>query len=321
MRKLLFSVAICLVFVGAAGAQFFDPPTLENRNGSQGFEFYMLEVPNPDGMVADAQAGDWAWFDPDYTLTMDEWRDEGDRPFPDRNDLNITTFMAWKGSGVNRWYVWMEVVDDVIAHAGTNIERWDGDMLQVGHDPQDHGRERNPASGYTMEWLLAPGDLSPPQNGRFRYNTANGGREEWLAYGEPPYFNYAISVDPPEAWAAEVWETGGTTIYEFDMHVLAFQEDSGPAASEAWNMDAVAGPDGDGFPFVFWLEDGEGPGSGFGNDDDGNHLGSNDMTTRGAEASARQYYAHSVLLRIGEYASGSATAVQSSTWGQIKNSF
>ena len=85
-------------------------------------------------------------------------------------------------------------------------------------------------------------------------------------------------------------------------------------------MDAVAGSDGAGFPFAFWYEDGEGPDSGFGNDDDGNFLGSNDYTTRGPEASGRQYYSHSTLLRIGEYASGNSTAVASSTWGNIKNS-
>jgi len=319
MRKLLISGVISLIFVGVAGAQFFDPPALEDRNGSQGFEFYMLEVPDADAQVADGYAEDWGWFDPEYTLTMDEWRDEGDRPAPDRDDLNVTTFMGWKGSGVNRWYVFMEIVDDVLAHEGTNIERWNGDMLQVGHDPQDHGRERSPASGYTMEWLLAPGDLSPPANGRFRYNTANGGRDEWLAYGEAPYFNYAVRVDPPEAWAAAVWDAGGTTYYEFDIKVLAFQEDSGPADSQEWDMDAVAGPDGDGFPFVFWVEDGEGPDSSFSPDEDGNPGGSNDWTTRGPEASGRQYYSHSLLLRIGEYAG--ATAVESSTWGQIKSSF
>ena len=65
-----------------------------------------------------------------------------------------------------------------------------------------------------------------------------------------------------------------------------------------------------------------GPDSGFGNDEDGNHLGSNDYTIRGPEASGRQYYALTTLLRIGEYTAGSgATAVETSTWGNIKNSF
>lgn len=321
MRKLLLSGLATLVLVGAAGAQWFDPPALEDRNGSQGFEYYMLEVPDVASMTMDAYSDDWGWFDAEYTLTMDEWRDEGDRPSPDRDDLNITTFMGWKGSGINRWYVFMEVVDDVLEHDGTNIERWSGDMLQAGLDPQDHGRQRSPASGYTMEWLLAPGDLSPPQNARFRYNTAGGGRDEWLAYGEEPYFNYAVRVDPPEAWAADFWEAGGTTYYEFNVVVLAFQEDSGPAESQEWDLDAVAGPDGDGLPFVFWIEDCEGPNTSFSPDEDGNPGGDNDYTTRGPEASGRQYYSHALLLRIGEYASGSATAVESSTWGQIKSSF
>ena len=94
-------------------------------------------------------------------------------------------------------------------HDGTAVDRWNGDMLQVGLDPQDHGRERSPASGYTMEWLMAPGDLSPPTNVRFRYTE----QEAWLEYGEEPWMDFAVRVDPPEAFAAELWSDGGTTFY------------------------------------------------------------------------------------------------------------
>jgi hypothetical protein len=315
MHRLLMTGLASAVLAGGAGAQFFDPPALEDRNGSQGFEFYMLEVPNPDAMTMDGNSDDWAWFDSEYTLTMDEWRDEGDRPAPTRDDLNITTFMGWKGSGVNRWYVFMEAVDDVLAHAGTNVARWDGDMLQVGLDPQDHGRERNPASGYTMEWLMAPGDLSPPTNVAFRYTE----QETWTAYGEAPWVEFAVTVDPPEAWAADLWEDGGTTVYEFSISVTGYHEDAGIASSDPWDLDAVAGEDGDGLPFAMWYEDGEGPDSSFGTNEDGTPGGRNDWTTRGPEASSRQYYSHAVLLREGEYTA--ATAVQESTWGHIKHSF
>ena len=315
MRRLIIAGVFSLALVGTAGAQFFDPPALADRNGSQGFEFFMLEVPDPGSMTTDAFADDWGWFDPEFTLTMDEWRDEGDRPAPDRNDLNVTTFMGWKGGSENRWYVFMEIVDDALAHDGTAVDRWSGDMLQVGLDPQDHGRERSPASGYTMEWLMAPGDLTPPTNVRFRYTE----QEAWLQYGEEPWMDFAVRVDPPEAFAADLWTDGGTTFYEWNVTVLAFQEDSGPADSEVWQLDAVSGEDGDGLPFAFWVEDGEGPDSSFGENEDGTPGGSNDWTTRGPEASGRQYYSHALLLRIGEY--NSPTAVEASTWGQIKSSF
>ena len=306
--------SLCLV--GVASAQFFDPPALADRNGSQGFMFYMLEVPDTGSMSMDGYSDDWAWFDPEFTLTNDEWRDEGDRPAPDKSDLNLTTFMGWKGGDENRWYVFLEATDDALAHAGTKVDRWDGDMLQVGLDPQDHGRERSPASGYTMEWLMAPGDLSPPTNVRFRYTE----QEAWAEYGEAPYIDFAVRVDPPEAWAADLWTTGGTTYYEFSIAVLAFQEDAGPSVSEPWQLDAVAGEGGTGMPFAMWYEDGEGPDSSFSPNEDGTPGGRNDWTTRGPEASARQYYSIAQLLKVGEYAS-SATAVESSTWGDIKNSF
>ena len=270
VSKLAALLSLCLI--GSAGAQFFDPPALADRNGSQGFEFFMLELPNGTNFVADGFSDDWGWFDPEFTLTMDEWRDEGDRPAPDRDDLFVTTFMGWKGGDDNRWYCFLEATDDALAHDGTNVARWNGDMLQVGLDPQDHGRERNPASGFTMEWLMAPGDLSPPTNVAFRYTE----QEAWAEYGEAPWIEFAVRVDPAEAWAADLWTDGGTTFYEWSVKVLAFQEDAGPGASEVWQLDAVAGEDGDGLPFAFWYEDGEGPDSGFGNDEDGNHLGSND---------------------------------------------
>ena len=317
MLKLLKpAVALSLVLIGTASAQFFDPPALADRNGSQGFEFYMLEVPNTSSMVMDGFSDDWGWFDPEYTLTMDEWRDEGDRPAPDRNDLFITTFMGWKGGDENRWYAFMEATDDVLVHDGTAIARWNGDMLQVGLDPQDHGSERSPASGYTMEWLMAPGDLSPPTNVAFRYTE----QEAWAEYGEAPWVDFAVRVDPPEAWAADIWTDGGTTYYEWSIKVLAFQEDGGPSVSQEWQLDAVAGADGAGLPFAFWYEDGEGPDSSFNENEDGTPGGSNDWTTRGPEASGRQYYSHALLLRAGEFASGATTAVESSTWGNIKNS-
>ena len=92
-------------------------------------------------------------------------------------------------------------------------------------------------------------------------------------------------------------------------------EDGGPSVSETFQLDEVAGEDGAGLPFNLWAEDSEPT------EEDGDRASSvvNDMTTRGPEASARQYYAHALLLRIGEYSA--QTSVEESTWAQIKNSF
>lgn len=310
-RKLLGALCLLVSVSLSASAQFFDPPALQDRNGNLGLPFYMLEVPDADDMVIDGRDDDWEWFDPDYTLTMDEWRDEADRTLPSREDLNITTRLGWKGGDVNRWYIYLEAFDDVLKHDGTSVRRWDGDMLQIGHDPQDHGRQRGPASGYTMEWIMAPGDVTEPNSVRFRYFTENA---NWLGYGEPPWIDVAIAVDPPEAWAADLWVSGGSTVYEVGIKVLAFQDDAGPGASEVWQMDAVSGRDGDGFPFNIWYEDGDGP------DEEGDTFGElwNDMTIRGAEASGRQYYALATLLRLEEYAP-QLTAVEHSTWANIKH--
>lgn len=307
MRKLILTGVFSIAFVGLANAQFNDPPALENRNGSMGFQWYMLEVPDDANMVMDGKADDWDWWDSEYTIVTEEFRDEADRPAPTRDDLSFTLFMGWKGGDVNRWFVFLEIVDDTLHHHGTNIERWEGEMIEFALDPQDHGREL--PSGYNMEWLGAPGDLSPPANIRYRWLD----QEAWIQYGDPEYMEYSVTVDPPEAWAADIWPTGGTTVYEFNYVVLWFHEDGGPSVSEVHQLDSVAGEDGFGLPFAFWIEDGD------------SSTPDNDFTSRGPEASARQYYSHALLLRTGEYIDGrgdaAGTATKSSTWGQIKHAY
>lgn len=312
MRKTLcLVIALSLMAsVAAFGQDWFNPPPIAARNAST-FDYYMLEVPDGVTMTADLETDDWSWYDPDYVLTMDEWRDEGDRPLPDRDDLDVTTMMAWKGGDENRWYVHMVIHDDTLAHAGNDIARWSGDMFSFALDPQDHGRDRG-NGGYSLEWYAAPGDL--PVNWAYRYPTgdAEPGQLAWLEYGEEPWMYFDLQVDPPEAWAAELWtsDIGGETIYEWNVVVLNELVDGGPSASQVRQLDDVAGDGGFGLPFNFWVEDGEG--------------GSiqNDMTVRGAEAGSGdpQYFAHATLLRVGEYAQ-QGTAVEGSTWGRIKASF
>ena len=311
MRKtVLIVLALTLVATAAFGQDFWNPPTLANRNAS-GFEYYMLEVPDGVNIVADTQDADWAWFDPEYVLVNDEWRDEGNRELPSRDDLDVTTMMAWKGAPENRWYVHMVIQDDTLAHGGNNIARWAGDMLSFALDPQDHGRDRGDG-GYSLEWYAAPGDVSP--NWAYRYPTgdAEPGILAWLEYGQEPYMDFALRVEPAEAWNAELWtsDTGGQTYYEWSVLVVEELLDGGPSASVPRDLDAQSGAGGFGLMFNYWVEDGEGPGGTF-----------NDWTVRGEEASNRQYFAHGVLLQVGEYAAQTPTAVAESTWGRIKSSF
>lgn len=305
MRKFLVTAAmLSLVVASAVQGQFWDPPTLENRNAS-GLEYYMLEIPNTS-MVIDGNDNDWAWFDPDYILTMDEWRDEGDRPLPTRADLDITTKLGWAGAPLNRVYVFMAAHDDTLSHEGSNVARWDGDMLGFAVDPQDHGRTRS-ADGYDQEYNAAPGDVGTNFAERYPESEGGPGPAGWRAAGEAPYLQGSVTVDPQEAWAADSWssDTGGDTYYEFYLTPFDQLLDAGPAASTITNLSAKSGAAGAGLPLVFWYEDGD---PGF----------QNDMTIRGAEASSRQYFAHFVLLTKSEYTS--PTAVEQSTWGQIKSS-
>lgn len=309
MRKMLYlTIAMSVMASAAAYGQFWDPPTLANRNAS-GFYYYMLEVPAGATMIADGDMSDWAWFDPEYVITMEEWRDEGDRPLPTRDDLDITTMMAWKGAPENRWYVYMKAHDDSLSHGGTTVSRWSGDMLGFAMDPQDHGRDRA-NGGYSQEFNAAAGNVNANIAERYPESEGGAGPAAWLEHGQEPWLYGAVTVDPPEAWAADSWtsDTGGETVYEWNVVALNYHEDGGPAASTPRDLNAQAGEGGFGLPVVFWYEDGEAM------------VFNNDMTIRGAEASSRQYFAATQLLRVGEYEQ-QGTAVEQSTWGRVKSSF
>lgn len=310
MRKSLTILGLTLAIAGAVQAQDYNnPPTLENRNAS-GFPYYMLEMPSSavSNLKVDAFDDDWAWFDPEYVLTMDEWKDEGDRPAPTRDDLDVTTKMAWKGAPENRWYVFMAIHDDTLSHEGTEVRRWDGDMLGFILDPQDHGRTRGKL-GFSQEYVASPGNLTT-SNYVERYPESEGGDgpAAWRQFGEAPNLLGAVRVEPAEAWAADSWtsDTGGDTYYEWSLAVWNLFEEGGPSASTPSDLNAQAGNDGKGLSFVFFVEDGD---PGF----------ENDWTVRGSEATARQYFALGKLLRKGEFSE--ATAVEETTWGHIKSTF
>lgn len=304
MRKSLTILGLTLALAGAAQAQdYWNPPTLENRNAG-GFEYYMLQVPNPSSMVMDGFDNDWAWYDPEYILTIDEWRDEAQGQLPDRDDLDVTTKMGWAGS---RWYVYMAIHDDTLSHEGTEVRRWDGDMIGFILDPQDHGRTRG-TLGYSQEYVAAPGNVQANFAERYPESEGGPGPAAWREFGEAPHLLGAVRVEPAEAWAADSWtsDTGGDTYYEWSVGVWDLLEEGGPSASTPRNLSAQAGADGAGLAFVFFVEDGD-------------PSFNNDMTVRGAEASARQYFALAKLLRLGEFNVG--TAVEETTWGRIKSSF
>jgi len=311
MRKLL-AVSAALVLISAVAAlaadadRFNDPPTIEERNAT-GFDYYMLEVPAGVSMVMDGYDTDWAWFDPEYVMTILDYRDEGDRPFPSRDDLDITTKLAWKGGTVNRWYVFMAIHDDTLRNDGTAVARWSGDMLGMALDPTDHGRQDG--TGYSMQMSAAAGDLTEADN----YELRRVDPAPLGTYDDAPYTVGAVRVEPQEAWvttdAGWTSATGGDTYYEFNYLVIDYLEDAGPDASTVTNLDSKASANGGtGLPFAFWVEDGD-------------PAFENDITTRGPVGAARQYWSHATLLTIGEYANQGPTAVESTTWGRIKGSF
>ena len=152
--------------------------------------------------------------------------------------------------------------------------------------------------------------MVPPQNVRYRWTGPDG----WLENNEVIEFH--VSVDPPEAWAAEVWGRRWDHVLRVELRGQAVhgrRRGQRPARPSSWMPSP--GKTARGLAFNLWAEDSEPTG------DDGDRASSvvNDMTTRGPEGSARQYYAHALLLRMGEYAA--ATSVEESTWAQNQGFF
>jgi len=294
MRKTLAIVAI-LLFAVAALAQ---APANRNANG---IGYFMLQVPNPASMVMDGKSNDWAWFDPTYTVTMDQFVSEQAAPMQDPSDFDITVMMGWSPVPDNKWYLFAAVHDDTLDIEATDPgSPWADDCIEFAFCPIDQPRDADRAYGQCFV-IKDPAFLSPPLPiipSRYLGNPAS-----WQAFCEAPYGAAGFSTNPPEARNFPIWtsDTGVDWYTEYNIAVWDHAEADGPASSPRTILEA-----GMFLPSNLWFEDGDGPWV-------------SDITVRSNEAAAVQYFATSILLGMNDYTS--PTAVQETTWGRVKNTF
>lgn len=294
MRKILFG----LVILALAGAAFAQAPANRNANG---VGYYVLQIPNPASMVIDGSDADWAWFDPTYVITMDQFRSEQDAPMPDPADMEITAKLAWSAAPENMWYVFVKVHDDTLDIESTDVANpWADDCINFGWDPTDAPRAGDDGRVNNYAYAIkSPNFLATPET----MINSNWGLEGMRWAAREPNAYAAVASDPPEAVQSPIWtsDTGVDIFYEFKAAVWDRRSVDGPDASDRTILEA-----GKFIPFLLNVEDGDGPWY-------------FDITIRSSAATAAAYFAGTTLLGLSDYTS--PTAVEESTWGRIKNSF
>ncbi|MEW6755436.1 MAG: hypothetical protein AB1505_31320 [Candidatus Latescibacterota bacterium] len=293
MRKTIAVLAVLFL----AAAAFAQAPADRNANG---VGYYVLQVPNPASMAIDGSDADWAWFDPTYVITMDQFKSEQDAPMPDPADMEITAKLAWSAAPENMWYTFVKVHDDTLDIESTDITNpWSDDCINFGWNVLDGPRDE--ARAFYYAWVIkAPTFLTEPNA---IYAVRPDQPPGYGELGRAPYAYAAVASDPPEAIQMPIWtsDTGGDMFYEFKTAVWDMRSPDGAAGSIRTSLEA-----GKFIPFLLNVEDGDGPWY-------------FDATIRSAAATAAAYFAGTTLLGVGDYSS--PTAVESSTWGRIKGSF
>jgi len=295
MRRTLVALAI----LALAAAAFAQAPVDRNANG---IGYFALQVPNPSAMTMDGSDADWAWFDPNYVITMDQWRSEQDAPMPDPSDMEITAKIAWSAAPENMWYLFVKVHDDTLDIESTDVANpWSDDCINYGYDVLDKGKGAGDeaAREYYQPYVVkSPNFLTTKEI--MLPSRWDGDPATWRDFCRAPLAEAAVASNPVEALQFPIWtsDTGGDMFYELRQAVFEWRSPDGPAASTRTNLTA-----GMFMPYLLNVEDGDGGWR-------------YDITLRSSAATAAGYFAGVTLLGLNDYST--PTAVEQSTWGRIK---
>ena len=106
--------------------------------GHTGLEFFLQEVPDPDAMTMDGDDSDWGWFDNDLALdsNLDFYVTSGEVADPE--DYSATWRIAYSRPPDNRLYFFLRIQDDSLRRQEPDLKRmWHDDFTQFNLD-NDH---------------------------------------------------------------------------------------------------------------------------------------------------------------------------------------
>ncbi|MCY3666656.1 MAG: hypothetical protein OXH81_13430 [Gemmatimonadetes bacterium] len=123
-----------LLLLPCALALTFSGPALAHT----GLEFFLQEVPDPDAMTMDGDDSDWGWFDNDLALdsNLDFYVTSGEVADPE--DYSATWRIAYSRPPDNRLYFFLRIQDDSLRRQEPDLKRmWHDDFTQFNLD-NDH---------------------------------------------------------------------------------------------------------------------------------------------------------------------------------------
>ena len=123
-----------LLLLPCALALAFSGPALAHT----GLEFFLQEVPDPDAMTMDGDDSDWGWFDNDLALdsNLDFYVTSGEVADPE--DYSATWRIAYSRPPDNRLYFFLRIQDDSLRRQEPDLKRmWHDDFTQFNLD-NDH---------------------------------------------------------------------------------------------------------------------------------------------------------------------------------------
>ena len=123
-----------LLLLPCALALTFSGPALAHT----GLEFFLQEVPDPDAMTMDGDDSDWGWFDNDLALdsNLDFYVTSGE--VADPADYSATWRIAYSRPPDNRLYFFLRIQDDSLRRQEPDLKRmWHDDFTQFNLD-NDH---------------------------------------------------------------------------------------------------------------------------------------------------------------------------------------
>ena len=128
MKKSTFLLLPCALALAFSG------PALAHT----GLEFFLQEVPDPDAMTMDGDDSDWGWFDNDLALdsNLDFYVTSGEVADPE--DYSATWRIAYSRPPDNRLYFFLRIQDDSLRRQEPDLKRmWHDDFTQFNLD-NDH---------------------------------------------------------------------------------------------------------------------------------------------------------------------------------------
>ncbi|MCE2449719.1 MAG: hypothetical protein J4F35_15470 [Candidatus Latescibacteria bacterium] len=142
-----------LLLLPCALAMAFSGPALAHT----GLEFFLQEVPDPDAMTMDGDDSDWGWFDNDLALdsNLDFYVTSGEVADPE--DYSATWRIAYSRPPDNRLYFFLRIQDDSLRRQEPDLKRmWHDDFTQFNLDNGSNLDEASNHQRYHLRILPGP---------------------------------------------------------------------------------------------------------------------------------------------------------------------